>query len=293
MKQTRLDAGKLVRGIILFGFTVYLIKLLGSGEIYRLVAPYIANLLWVTLGCFLILTFHTLSRIYQPVPAHDHAGHNHNLKPNLGWAILTAPVVLGLTLPTQSLGSSMIHSALTTQAAQSVAPIGKVSTPNLAKTPAPITEEKIDLATVPHADGDYEKPIRRQPGTDLPLHELMSNILIAPEYYYNQTYQYTGFVYHPPGWPQNRLVLLRYMISCCAADASPIGVSVEWKDADKIPADQWLTVSGVLSTRKIPDANTIVPIAWYQGSEQKPTVIASTITSIKEPKDPYLNTKIK
>lgn len=378
MKQSKFHGGTLVQGVILFGFSVYLIKLLGSGEIYRLVAPYIANLLWITLLCLLVMTFYTLGRIYRPAEdAHPHhgQGHSHSLKPNLGWAVLTVPVVIGLVVPTQSLGASMVNTALKSKQSLSTAPIGAtamntstgqeqnssqqqassnsstIKTPSLNSSSTPATkdgansstnsgtasgtnpstsgtsstasntsgknasgratansgkssvnsvgvstpasgvkpEDLVDLATVVHAEGDFEKPSRRQAGTDLPLDELMSNILIAPEYYFNQTYQYTGFVYHPPGWPQNRFVLVRYMISCCTADASPLGVTVEAKNANTFNNNQWVEVVGPLSTRQIADANEIVPIAWYQGSDKKPTVVATSVQRIDEPKHPYLN----
>ncbi|WP_161780768.1 TIGR03943 family putative permease subunit [Tumebacillus flagellatus] len=288
MKSPKFEAGTFVQGVILLGFTIFLLKFLVTGGVYALVAPYLVVLLWITAGVFGVLTFFTLSRIFRPVQEHDHHGHSHSVKPGLRWLVLTAPVVVGLVLPTHALGTAMLTTALKNTPRPPVEAVSQKATQPAAQESAP-SDDLVDLSTVPHADGgEYEKPVHRPVGSDLPLDELMFNILVAPEYYYNQTYQYTGFVYHPPGWPQNRLVLLRYMISCCTADATPLGVTVEWKDADKYKNDQWLTVEGTLSLREIADADEIVPIAWYQMSKKKPAVIAKNVKPIDEPKIPYL-----
>ena len=63
--------------------------------------------------------------------------------------------------------------------------------------------------------------------------------------------------------------LTRFAIFCCAADVVPHSVPV---DADRdYPADQWLTVTGVLEERD----GTLV-------------VVASSVEEISEPQDPYL-----
>jgi putative membrane protein len=78
------------------------------------------------------------------------------------------------------------------------------------------------------------------------------------------------------------------LITCCAADATPIGVTVEADDAAKYPDNTWIAVDATLSMRDIQDADTIPPISWYYGSEKKPALIAHSIQRIDEPQDPYL-----
>ena len=77
----------------------------------------------------------------------------------------------------------------------------------------------------------------------------------------------TGFVTESDG--AGDFDLTRFAIFCCAADVVPHSVPV---DADRsYPADQWLTVSGVLEERD----GTLV-------------VVASSVEEIPEPQDPYL-----
>ncbi|MGZ4032262.1 MAG: DUF1980 domain-containing protein, partial [Tumebacillaceae bacterium] len=105
MKQSRFDAGRLVQGVILFGFSVYLIKLMETGDIHRLVSPHIAVLLKITLGVLLVMTFYALATIFKKVETceHDHH-HDHHPRQRKGWVLLLAPIMLGLCVPTQSLG---------------------------------------------------------------------------------------------------------------------------------------------------------------------------------------------
>lgn len=55
-----------------------------------------------------------------------------------------------------------------------------------------------------------------------------------------------GFVYRPTGLNDNQFMVVRFEISCCAADAVPSGLIVEWPDNAVYKNDTWLEVRGVL-----------------------------------------------
>jgi putative membrane protein len=328
LHRPQFQAGRLFQGIILFGFSIYLIKLFGTGEIKRLVAPHIQVLLAVTLGVLLILTFYALATLYRREShdcwAHDHNhdhDHDHDSRPRLSWLLLSAPVVVGLSFPTQSLGADLlantaikppqpVYQKRAEQAAQPATQQGVIPGVNLngmtadapkeantsklppeqaaAPDPALRPEDRVDLTQIPKEQIDPQYlPPKPVPGSEVSLVDLYSNILIAPEYYFNQRYRYIGFVYHPPGWPTDRFILVRYMISCCAADGIPLGVTVESKDASKYPDNTWLEIDGTLTTRRIPELDKIPPVSWYAVSEHKPVVLAHTLKPIPEPATPY------
>jgi uncharacterized repeat protein (TIGR03943 family) len=66
--------------------------------------------------------------------------------------------------------------------------------------------------------------------------------------------------------------LARYQIACCAVDAAPVVVRIEGTIGDPPRRDAWVTVTGRFSSL---------------GADDIPTVLATTITEISPPDDPY------
>ncbi|GIM45144.1 TIGR03943 family protein [Collibacillus ludicampi] len=297
MKSQRLDSGRLLQALILFGFSIYLIKLFETGEIHRLVAPHIAVLLKLTLGVLIVMTLYALFSFFTNRSAcecaHDHDHHHgHTMSPGIVSLLLVVPVALGLLVPTQALGASTMNNGL--QALSKESANGSVikqekSTDTLSSTSHDENNDKVDLSKVPRADmKGIPKPPKPKEGAELSLLDVEANILIAPEYYFNRRFKFTGFVYHPEGWPANRMILCRYLITCCAADATPIGITVETNDASKYKNNSWVEIDGTISTRKIPEADKIAATSWYYGYPNKPVLIGHAIHPIQEPADPYM-----
>ncbi|MCS6563508.1 MULTISPECIES: TIGR03943 family putative permease subunit [Curtobacterium] len=86
----------------------------------------------------------------------------------------------------------------------------------------------------------------------------------------------TGFVV--PG-DDGSFTLTRFVISCCAVDAQPVGLGVVTGDGDgdgTVPDEgQWVTVRGALAAN--PD----------QSADARIVVKAAEITDIAQPEDPY------
>ncbi|MBF4606238.1 TIGR03943 family putative permease subunit [Curtobacterium sp. VKM Ac-1393] len=84
----------------------------------------------------------------------------------------------------------------------------------------------------------------------------------------------SGFVV--PG-EDGSFTLTRFVISCCAVDAQPVGLGVVTGDADgSVPDEgQWVTVTGALAAN--PD----------QSADARIVIKASKVTEIAQPKDPY------
>lgn len=299
MNQLRIHTGRLVQGFILMGFSVFLIKLFGTGEIRKLVSSNMTVLLGITLILLIVMTFYTLLTSYtregicdHPDHHHDH-DHDHESTPKKGWVLFLVPILLGLLVPVQALGTSMMNSGLYAQA-PTKAPVPVNKQPTTAASPNSAASEKVDLSKVPKVElKDFPKPPKPVPGSVLPVNQVMENILVAPEYYFNQRYKIQGFVYHPPGWAQNRMVLMRYVMVHCAADTMPVGLTVEMDGADKYINDTWLEIDGTVLTRRVPEADKVSPVAWYYGYDEKPTLIPNAIKTIPEPKDPYVYPNIQ
>jgi uncharacterized repeat protein (TIGR03943 family) len=91
--------------------------------------------------------------------------------------------------------------------------------------------------------------------------------------------QVSGFVVFPEDLdlPPDQLMLARYVLTCCVADAGGVGVRVQWPAAQSLVSDQWVEVTGIMQS--LPVGDTVQPL-----------LIATRIQPIDPPKKPYLTT---
>ncbi|MDJ1185374.1 TIGR03943 family putative permease subunit [Roseofilum casamattae] len=102
------------------------------------------------------------------------------------------------------------------------------------------------------------------------------NVYPEPDAYTGEDASVQGFAIHPPDFPEDYILLARFVVTCCAADAYPVGLPVYLPDGDRdrYPEDGWLDVTGVMETHVLNDRRKLV-------------IKANTIESIPEPKNPY------
>ena len=110
------------------------------------------------------------------------------------------------------------------------------------------------------------------------------NAYPEPDAYQGQPAHITGFVVDLPELPDNYLLLSRFIITCCAVDASPIGIPIQLGDTqEKYPPDTWLEVRGKMTT-----ATLAVRDRTDQIREKRQLVVSATsIKQIPTPADPY------
>ena len=71
-----------------------------------------------------------------------------------------------------------------------------------------------------------------------------------------------GFVARPPKMPPDQFLLVRFLITCCAADATPVAVPVRWPDAATLKDNQWIKVFGQTDPEaKVLAADKVEPIS--------------------------------
>ncbi|WP_071776929.1 TIGR03943 family protein [Synechococcus sp. PCC 7335] len=103
------------------------------------------------------------------------------------------------------------------------------------------------------------------------------NVYPEPDAYEGESVAVEGFVIHPDTWPNNYLMVSRFVLTCCAADAYPVGLPVRLtgnvSQAD-YAVDSWLSVTGQMQTETL-DGRRQIAIA--------PTAIRT----IEEPRNPY------
>ena len=84
-----------------------------------------------------------------------------------------------------------------------------------------------------------------------------------------------GFVHRTPGLPSDQLLVGRFMVRCCAADAVPITFPVHYAGAAELPIDAWVEVEGEIRYAEA-------------GGARMPFVEASAVRIVPQPARPYL-----
>ena len=100
------------------------------------------------------------------------------------------------------------------------------------------------------------------------------NVYPEPDAYTGQRVRVQGFVIYPE-LPEQYLLLSRFVITCCAADAYPVGLPVKLTQNRKAyQVDNWLEVEGQMITENL-------------AGKRQLTIKAGSIKQIPEPKNPY------
>nr|WP_261179011.1 TIGR03943 family protein [Anaerobacillus sp. CMMVII] len=85
----------------------------------------------------------------------------------------------------------------------------------------------------------------------------------------------TGFVFREQDFEENRLVVARFSMTCCTADAGVYGTLIETEDAYLFENDMWIKVRGTIHKTE------------YHGY-QLPVIHLREVTVVAEPQSPYV-----
>jgi uncharacterized repeat protein (TIGR03943 family) len=107
------------------------------------------------------------------------------------------------------------------------------------------------------------------------------NVYPEPDAYQGQSAKITGFVVYPPELGSEYILLSRFVITCCAADAYPValpvkinGDSLPGGDRTQYKVDSWFEVSGKMITETL-------------NSKRQLVLLASKLEPIPTPRNPY------
>lgn len=96
-----------------------------------------------------------------------------------------------------------------------------------------------------------------------------------PDAYTGQKVKVQGFVIHPPTQPEQYLTIARFILTCCAADAYPVGLPVKLPQSrSAYPPDTWLEIEGQMGVEQLADKRQLV-------------IEASSLKPIPKPQNPY------
>jgi putative membrane protein len=298
-----------IRALILLVFSIMLFKLHFTGEITKFINPKYEALSQIASILFLILFFIQITRIWT-VEEHSHqycdhedhdCSHHHdhgdspfNAKKLISYLIITVPLITGFLLPPKVLDASIADKKGAMMILSSQKQIPKVNE-NAEK---PIEENNINGLEESLVDENNVNSLDLENQNEMSNEEyerlkqklvqspniVMDDSMFAAYYdeinmdikkYKGREIQLKGFVYKENGLEQDQLVISRFLITHCVADASIIGFLSELPEASALQEDSWIEANGVLD------------ISTYNGIEL-PVIKITNWKIISEPKEPYL-----
>lgn len=225
------------KSLILFGMGIYLTLLILTGNLDNYINQRFAWLVVVGALLFFLLALVNLRGSLQPAE-HEHAHHHYHIS----WDIIVVvafPLLLAILIPSRSLGIEAVNGGI------SLNPVGV----------AGVSRSPLDRNIL-----DWLREFDRA---------------ATPAQFNGTPVDVIGFVYREPGHPEDGFMLARFTMSCCVADAFPIGMPMIAPAGGEYAAGEWLRVQGQLKASAF-------------GAEFLPVVMAEAIERVAEPKQPYL-----
>jgi putative membrane protein len=293
-----------VRAFILLAFSIMLFTLHFTGEITKFVNPKYEGLSQSAAVIFLILFIIQTTRIWTVKEnshlhhchddshdlscSHDHGDSPFNTKKLISYLVIVFPLVTGFLLPAKVLDASIADkkgglAVLSNQKVEKKQEEEGVPNTGQRKDPV-INEDLVDLSRIKdnvYTKEEYEQLLQQLEQSS--TIEMNDNLFST---YYEEMHMdldkfkgreitLKGFVYKEEGLEQNQLVLARFLITHCVADAGIIGFISELPEASSIEVNTWIEAEGVLD------------ITNYNGIEY-PIIKITNWKEIKEPREPYL-----
>ncbi|MGO9119392.1 MAG: TIGR03943 family putative permease subunit [Desulfomonilaceae bacterium] len=115
------------------------------------------------------------------------------------------------------------------------------------------------------------------PSLAIGLRENPSLLRLAfePKPYEGRRVTTTGMVYRDEKLPDNSFFCYQLSMFCCAADARPVGILIEYDKAKTLSRGEWVKVEGIVGFTNIEDGHV-------------PKITAEKVESTKPPKNQYL-----
>lgn len=101
------------------------------------------------------------------------------------------------------------------------------------------------------------------------------NYSADPAEFTDQPADVIGFIYKDPRLPANQFLVGRFVVTCCAADASAVALLAEWPETGALPENAWVRVRGP------------VRVAEFNG-RPTPLIAVAALEQVEQPEHPYM-----
>ncbi len=264
-----------LHGLILAGLTLMLLRLVVNDSLTYYLSPTMHPYLYASI---IVLGLLSVIQLAAPNANHmscDDCDHHHmptkGLPALVFYCLFLFPIISGFTFPDHALGSDVAadrqmrrsaSSSLSGNASQSQ------TGQNGRADRQPISQNQFDRLK--------HDMLHRQKLTIEPKNYTYMMTIIEQnlDHLKGKEVTLTGFVYRDKQTASSEFIAARFVITCCIADASVYGMPVRG-DVGHFNKDRWVEVSGTLN-------------AAIRDGKKVPIVDAKQVTSIPQPKHPYV-----
>lgn len=231
------------KALILLALALFLYTRLADGTLF-----FYINQRFMIYTVLAVVGLVVVAVSYRAAGAADDA-HSHHAVTWGGLALVLLPMVLGVLVPPQPLGAAAIENreiAVTSQ-------------------PRNVLPAAVRAAT-------------QKDATDRNLLDWLNAFAAsnnAAQEFAGQPVDVVGFVYHDTRLADDEVLVSRFIVSCCVADATVVTMVVRWPDAATLENDAWVQVQGALE----PGAFNGAPL---------PVIAAQSVKPVVMPEQPYL-----
>jgi uncharacterized repeat protein (TIGR03943 family) len=230
------------KGLILIGLALYLTNLIVSGTLLFYINPRFVWLTWIA-AILLALIAYAYQRTRQDEPQHsEHQHADENVW--IGLALMALPLLLGILVPPKPLGAQAVS-------------VREANTDGLGLEG---DEETLALDTTQRNILDWLRAF---------------NVTGDPATFSGQTARVVGFVFRDESYGADQFLVSRFVLSCCVADASVVGLVVSWPQSSSLPDDTWVEVEGTFQPGR------------FDG-DMRPILVADRVAPTNAPNQPYL-----
>ncbi|OIJ15954.1 TIGR03943 family protein [Anaerobacillus arseniciselenatis] len=301
-----------IRGIILFGFALLILGLIITDNIKYYIAPKMMPFIYFSIAVFFLLGIIQIFRSTKKGELDEEddcdCGLDHQVSgPTwikvVVYSIFILPLLMGFITPDQALNSQIAANRGIIFGSGNAQPVATIDD-ELSSTPrtdqflndpegylASLTEDEFDddiehFQIEDFYDEDWfneyydelliellEEPVIEV--TDENYLDVMTLLDLHLEKFVGKELEITGFVFREPDFEDNRLVVARFSMTCCTADAGVYGTLVETEEASLFDNDMWIRVRGTIHETE------------YHGYKL-PVVQLREVTVVSEPDSPYV-----
>jgi putative membrane protein len=295
-----------LRAAILLGFSMFIVHLSKTDSLVYYIAPRMQGYVkYSSVGLYIIAIYQVYMGINalwekQAVCDCDHPPSKSPFNNTVLYSLFILPLLLGFILPNTAMSSSVADKKgmnLNMIATTKSKPINvqEIPSPSPSPDPSPVPAAKAtmkqsspseeELKTMFAPPDAYSEDLsqmgrilyKKDLITVKPeiFMEVLSSIDLFKDNFYGKKIELSGFVYREDDLKANQLVVGRFAVSCCSADASPYGVLTEFPQANNFTKDTWVKVTGTIEKGNYHDSEIF-------------KIHATHIEKIQAPKSAYI-----
>ncbi|WP_144610859.1 TIGR03943 family putative permease subunit [Bacillus cereus] len=272
-----------IRGIILIGLAMLLFKLLVTGNIYNFIAPKMIKFTYIAFVVILLLGSLQVWRDGREKQddcncCKHHTALKSGMKSFFVYVLFLVPIISaflfgGVTIDGSLAGKRGMNQSVQARSIEKNEKEGILVNPDWQEQ-----DETSNLKVTDQVEEQLEKSMlgqRKIQVEDKDYVQTMSIIGQNVKGFKGKEIIFSGFIYKDKDVTGDKVVVARYGITCCIADASVWGMIVAGENVKKLPPEAWVKITGLL------DETT------YKGT-LFPLVKVSKVEKINTPADPYV-----